>query len=128
MVISHVTIIADSALCFNAILGAILGNGAIFYIKNRVIHGCLEIFFRSLRSLMRYISWSTCTRNKFHISDHYSLHNKTSRRRDIRQAEYLAKRAHTEQTLSSFLVVHRCRRPDTARIRFRICIDLINHY
>ena len=62
------------------------------------------------------------------ISDHYSLHNKTSRRRDIRQAEYLAKRAHTEQTLSSFLVVHRCRRPDTARIRFRICIDLINHY
>ena len=33
MVISHVTIIADSALCLNAILGA------IFYIINRLMHG-----------------------------------------------------------------------------------------
>ena len=45
MVISHVTIITDSALCFNAILGAILGviKWDIFYIINRIIHGCLEI-------------------------------------------------------------------------------------
>ena len=43
MVISLVTIIADSAFCFNAIFGAILGsNGAIFYIINRIIHGRLE--------------------------------------------------------------------------------------
>jgi hypothetical protein len=47
MVISHVMIIADSALCLNAIFGAILhkfeGNGSIFYTINRIIHGCLEI-------------------------------------------------------------------------------------
>ena len=33
MVISHVTIIADSALCFNAILGV---KGQFFYIINRI--------------------------------------------------------------------------------------------
>ena len=43
MGISHVTIITDSALCFNAILGAILGiiKWDIFYIINRIILGCL---------------------------------------------------------------------------------------
>ncbi len=44
MVISHVTIIPDSALCFNSILGATLGvMGQFFYIINRIIRGCLEI-------------------------------------------------------------------------------------
>ena len=44
MVISHVTIIAESALCFNAILGGIYGMiiGHFFYIINRIIHGCSE--------------------------------------------------------------------------------------
>ncbi len=43
MAISHVTIITDSALCFNAILGAVLGviKWDIFYIINRIILGCL---------------------------------------------------------------------------------------
>ena len=45
-VISHVTIIADSALCFNAILGVILGviNGALF-LSNRTSWTTLEINF-----------------------------------------------------------------------------------
>ncbi len=44
MVISHVTIIADSALCFNAILGAIFCVvGQYFNIIKRIIHGCLEM-------------------------------------------------------------------------------------
>ena len=48
MVISHVTIIADSALSFNVILGAILRlMGQFFYIINRIIHGAwkYEIYF-----------------------------------------------------------------------------------
>ena len=40
-------IIADSALCFNAIVlgvaGNLGGNRVFFYIINRIIHGCLEI-------------------------------------------------------------------------------------
>ncbi len=44
MVISHVTIITDSALCFNAILGGNFGgNGAIFYVIVR--WSTLEINF-----------------------------------------------------------------------------------
>ena len=34
MIISHVTIIADSALCFNAILGSFGGNGATLEINS----------------------------------------------------------------------------------------------
>ncbi len=39
-IISHATIISDSALWFNAIFA---GNRATFCIINRIIHGCLEI-------------------------------------------------------------------------------------
>ncbi len=39
------TIITDSTWCFNAIFGCNFGgNGAIFYIIKRIIHGCLEIW------------------------------------------------------------------------------------
>ncbi len=52
MVISHVTIIADSAMCFNAILGAILGvMGQLFY----------SILFNFIL---------VNTQNKFHITAH----------------------------------------------------------
>ena len=39
--IAHVTIMADSALWFSAILARY--NGGTFYIINRIIHGCIEI-------------------------------------------------------------------------------------
>ena len=43
--ISHVTIIAESAICFNAIFSASFGVMRHFYIINmfRIICGCLEI-------------------------------------------------------------------------------------
>ena len=49
MVILNVTIIADSALCFNAILGAIWGVMGKFFIYPHILVN---------------------TRNKFHISAH----------------------------------------------------------
>jgi hypothetical protein len=52
MVISHVTIVADSALCFHAILGATL------YIK------------QNIRSLLSCWYMLINTQNKFHIFAH----------------------------------------------------------
>ena len=54
---SHVTIIADSALCFNAIFGSILrAMGQFIYIIDRIIHGCLEIL--NLFLVLTWISHS----------------------------------------------------------------------
>ena len=82
MVISHVMIIADSALCLNASFGAILhkfeGNGSIFLynkqnntwmLGNMKLISCVDKDI----SLVRFTySWDILVniRNKFHISAH----------------------------------------------------------
>ncbi len=52
MVISHVTIIADSALCFNAILGVM---GQFFYIINKDIALTRAHIYMDVRN-MKFIS------------------------------------------------------------------------
>ncbi len=56
MIISHVTIIADSVTCddFADLMLFLQGNGAIFHIINRIIHGCLEICVGNDISLVRF--------------------------------------------------------------------------
>ncbi len=74
MVISHVMIIADSALCFNAILGVIFGQwGYFLYNKqnNTWILGNMKKISHSFASPTHEISWSTLKINfifwHFHV-------------------------------------------------------------